>query len=346
MNQPALRVIKPGVCTTVQDLGRPGYQDMAIPVSGVRDPDALRLGNALVNNTPGCAGLEISLQGPTLEVLADAVRVVLTGTVGRLHIIEPENYYIAAWQSVTLPQGTIFKVAPFSETFGAVLAVEGGFDLPEVMGSHSTFMLGQLGGFEGRALKAGDILPLKLDRPAPTTEKLLHRPIPKYKDHSIRVVLGPQDDYFSSAAITTFFNSPYQISSSSDRMGLRLEGPELKHNDKGFNIASDGIATGAIQVPGNGQPIILFNDHQVTGGYAKIGTVISIDLGRLGRILPGEEIYFTEISVAEAEDLYRQHEQHLQEMIASMHSFSNHEEALNLKLKALNLIDGLHPFPD
>ncbi len=346
MNQPALRVIKPGICTTVQDLGRPGYQDMAIPVSGIRDADALRLGNALVNNDFDCAGLEISLQGPTLEVLADSVRVVLTGTVGRLHIIEPENYYIAAWQSVTLVQGTIFKIAPFSETFGAVLAIEGGFDLPEVLGSQSTFMLGKLGGFEGRALKAGDLLPLNLERPSCGPEKLLCRPIPKVKDHSLRVVLGPQHDYFCDEAFTTFFSSPYSISSNSDRMGLRLEGPGLKHNDKGFNIASDGIVTGAIQVPGNGQPIILFNDHQVTGGYAKIGTVIAIDLARLGRILPGDEIYFKQVSVAEAEDLHRQHERHIKEMITGMQSFTNHDEALNLKLKALNLISGTHPFPD
>ncbi len=345
MSTASLRVIKPGICTTVQDLGRPGYQDMAMPVAGVRDPDALRLANALVNNPPACEALEISLQGPTLEVVADSVRVALAGTVGRLQILEPEPQFIAAWQSVTLPRGTIFKIAPFSETFGCILAVEGGFALAEILGSKSTFLLGQMGGFEGRALKAGDLLPLNRERASQTEEKLLHRPIPKHKNHELRVILGPQDDYFTDAAIATFLNSAYAITSNSDRMGLRLNGPALEHS-KGFNIASDGIVTGAIQVPGNGQPIILFNDHQVTGGYPKIATIISIDLARLGRILPGEEITFAAVSVSEAEALHRRHQQDLEEMIADMKSFSSAAEAFSLKLKALNLIDGLHPFPD
>lgn len=139
--------------------------------------------------------------------------------------------------------------------------------------------------------------------------------------------------------------SPYQISNNSDRLGLRLAGTALVHS-KGFNIASDGIVTGAIQVPGNGLPIILFNDHQITGGYPKIATIISANLPKLGRILPGEEIFFQAVSIAAAEDIRIKHEDNLHQMIAGLQPYTTREEAMSIKLNAINLVEGLYPFPD
>lgn len=340
---PCLYVKDPGLCTTIQDLGRPGFQDMAVPVCGARDPDALRLANALVGNPQNTEGLEISLSGPTFEVKADSVRIALAGTIGQIDIIEPEPFAVPAMQSVTLFRGTVFKVTEFSRTFGCVLAVEGGFALPDILESRSTFMLGKIGGFEGRPLKAGDALPLSLERPSQRLERLSLHPFPGMGDHCLRVVLGPQDNYFTKESIEIFLTTPYTISGTSDRMGLRLEGQALTHKDD-FNIVSDGIVTGAVQVPGNGLPIILFNDHQITGGYPKIATVISSDLGRLGRIPPGEQIFFKAVEVDTAENLKIEHEARVKQIIDQMDSFETKKQILDLHLGRLNLIDGIHFF--
>lgn len=312
--KPHLRVVASGLCTTVQDLGRYGFQNMAVPVSGMRDPVSLRLGNALVGNPDGMEGLEISLQGPTLEVQAESVRIALCGTAGKLEILKPEQRVVSSWQSVRLSRGTVFKVAHFEDTFGCCLAVEGGFDLPAILGSKSTFLLGGIGGFMGRGLKKGDELPLLAASVADRDEQRLGQPVDFEMGDTIRVTLGPQDDYFEPESIQTFLETPYLISSSSDRMGFRLEGAALKHT-KGFNIASDGIATGAIQVPGNGLPIILFNDHQVTGGYPKVANVISADLPKLGRMRPRATLRFLSVGVVEAEDIRRNQEHNLRRLI-------------------------------
>jgi biotin-dependent carboxylase-like uncharacterized protein len=316
--KPHLRVVDPGLCTTVQDLGRHGYQAMAVPVSGIRDSVSLRIGNAIVGNPDSMEGLEISLQGPTLEVKAESVRVVLCGTdAGQLEIIEPDQRTVAPWQSVRLTRGTIFKVANFDDTFGCCLAVEGGFDLPTILDSKSTFLLGGIGGFKGRALRKDDELPLLNQLAVARDEQMSIRPVDIASNDIIRVILGPQDDYFETESVKTFLETPYLLSFKSDRMGFRLEGTPLKHS-KGFNIVSDGIATGAIQVPGNGLPIILFYDHQLTGGYPKIANIISADLPKLGRMRLQTSIQFKSVSVEEAEDIKRSQERELRKLIDSL----------------------------
>ena len=182
------------------------------------------------------------------------------------------------------------------------LAVRGGFDVPLVMGSRSTDVSAKLGGFEGRALKAGDVLPtLAADDWTPMD--LCYEPPVYESEITVRVVLGPQEEYFTAAGVDTFFSAAYEISPNSDRMGLRLDGPEIE-SISGTDIVSDGIVFGSIQVPSGGVPIILMADHQTAGGYAKIGTVLSFDLPKLAQARPGDVVRFEKISAEDAQKLY------------------------------------------
>jgi biotin-dependent carboxylase-like uncharacterized protein len=293
-----LRVAAPGLATTVQDLGRRGYQRLGIPVSGALDPAALALANLAVGNAAGTAALECLYQGPTLLVAADEVRVAVAGPGGALDVeINGERQRVPSGQSVTLPHGATLRVVLLPPAISAVLAIAGGIAVPAVMGSRSTYARAKLGGFEGRALQAGDLLPLASVASAGPDQcidaKLLY-------PGTVRVMLGPQDDYFSAVAVAAFLSTPYTITAASDRMGHRLNGAKLG-GSKGFNITSDSIAPGSIQVPGDGQPIILLADRQTTGGYPKIATVISVDIPALGRVGPGTVLRFSRVTVAEAE---------------------------------------------
>lgn len=305
----SLKVIQPGMQTTVQDLGRHGGQSLGIPVSGAIDPTALRAANVVVGNPQDTAGLEIALSGPTLEIAADSVRVALAGGTTELTIQRRsgESERVRALQSARLVRGDTVRVGSVSGSAVAYLGIEGGLDLPPFQGSLSTYVRGGFGGLDGRALKAGDLLPLR-QAAAPDRGEIGLDGLDLQPRATIRVVLGPQDDYFTPEALETFLGSEYIVSREADRMGMRLEGPALAHNDKGFNIVSDGIAPGAVQVPGNGLPIILLADRQSTGGYPKIATVISVDLPALGRTSPGARLRFERVTVETAQRLRREHE--------------------------------------
>ena len=285
--RPALRVVAPGLMTTLQDLGRPGYQHLGVPVSGALDHVSLRAANLLVGNAAGVGALEIAYQGPTLRVEADSVRIALAGGRAPIDILPPIATEAAAGASPHMRArascaGRCVKIGALAGSAVAYLAVEGGFDIAPVLGSQSTLTRAAIGGLEGRALKAGDVLPLKLGA-ADEREEVVLPPLDLSPRTRVRIVLGPQEDYFTPAGLRTLLESTYAVSQASDRMGMRLEGPALEHSAKGYNIVSDGIAHGSIQVPGNGLPIILLADRQTTGGYPKIATVISADLPALGR---------------------------------------------------------------
>ncbi|MEM9358277.1 MAG: biotin-dependent carboxyltransferase family protein [Pseudomonadota bacterium] len=309
-----VEVLAPGAMTTVQDLGRFGAQALGVPVSGALDRDALRLANALVGNAAGMACLEIRLFGPTLRVKAESARIALTGTETVIELLGQDSRMIAAGQSTTLKRDQEFRVGALRDTATAYLAVAGGFDLPEFLGSQSTYTPGGFGGLDGRPLAQGDALPLSLAT-APAERDLK---APAGLEHqiqsSVRIVLGPQDDYFSENGRNTFLSTLYRVSDQMSRMGIRLLGEEVEHL-AGHDIPSDGVVTGAIQVPGNGLPIILLADRQTTGGYPKIATVISADLPSLARLRPGDEIRFQTVTVAEAEAARRESEFQLKRMI-------------------------------
>jgi biotin-dependent carboxylase-like uncharacterized protein len=310
-----LQVLKPGLHTTVQDLGRVGYQALGVPVSGALDPVALRIANALVGNRENAAALEFLVSGATFQVTADRARVAVAGIGASLTTGQPARV-VPAWQSVTLMRGDVVEIGLGSGSVCAYLAVEGAIAVPLVLGSASTYVRAGFGGLEGRVLRGGDLVPLAIARASSREEQHLPAPPPAAIGQPIRIVLGPQQDYFTDAAVATLLDAGFRISKNADRMGMRLDGPPLAHR-RGWDIVSDAIATGAIQVPGSGQPIVLLADHQTTGGYPKIATVISADLPILGRRRPGDAIRFAAVSVAEAEQLARDQERRIAALIAA-----------------------------
>ena len=288
-----LKVLSPGLYTTVQDLGRIGYQDIGVPVSGALDGFSLRLANALVGNPLGMAALEILISGPTLEIAAVAVRVALVGPGASLVI---GGEVMVAGQSITLSRGEVFQIVVDRPSACCYLAVEGGVAVPLVLGSASTYVRAGIGGLEGRLLRRDDFVPLGIERAPERIELWLPTPLDAARDQPIRVIPGPQQECFAEEAVTVLLSAEFRVSKNTDRMGMRLDGPLLRHRD-GWDIVSDAIATGAIQVPGSGQPILLLADHQTTGGYPKIATVISADLPVVGRRRPGDALRFAAVSI-------------------------------------------------
>ena len=299
-----LRIIAGGLGTSVQDAGRLGSQRLGIPTAGVLDRVAMVAANTIVGNPPATAVLEMLYLGATLEVVAESVRLACVGPGASIEINEGgATRIVASGQSVRLGRDARVRVVVGANAISCVLAIEGGIALAAVMGSLSTYTRARIGGFDGRVLAAGDLLPLVQDEVEDRGELTLPD-LDLAVPPRIRVVLGPQDDFFGADALATFLGQPYQVTRAADRMGLRLEGPQLVHA-KGFNIVSDGIAPGSIQVPGDGQPIILLADRQTTGGYPKIATVASVDLPALGRVGPGAQLHFEAITVEAAENLRR-----------------------------------------
>jgi allophanate hydrolase len=334
-----LRVKSPGLHTTVQDLGRDGFADVGVPPSGALDAVALRLANALVGNKPMAAALELLVSGPTLEVIAESAHVAFVGGTAGMSVEDAHHRSVGPGRSVRLKQGDVLKIGMLARSSCGYLAVEGGIGVPLTLGSASTYTRGTLGGFEGRALRAGDVLH-GTETTAEHMELELAASLDADFDAPIRVVLGPQNDHFTEAAIEAFLAGTYTVSAQADRMGFRLEGPVLAHT-RGYNIVSDGIISGSIQVPGSGQPIVLMRDYQTIGGYPKIATVISPDISRLGRRSPGAKVRFAKVTREKAEAVYREEEAAIVARIADLRE---PREQASLNIEALygeNLIGGI-----
>lgn len=296
-----IRVLDAGPQTTVQDLGRPGHLRYGVPPSGPMDRASFVLANRLVGNADGAAALECTLVGPRL--VADApCTVAVTGAEAPVTI---NDAALPRWATLRLAAGDTLRIGPARAGVRAYVAFGGGLEVSPVLGSRATYLRGRLGGLEGRALRRDDVLAVG---PAPAAPARRVRPgaEPAWTgDATLRVVLGPQDDRFTGEGIATFLGHPYEMLPQSDRMGARLRGPRIAHT-RGHDIVSDGIALGAIQVPGDGQPIVLLVDRQSTGGYTKIATVCSFDIGRLAQVKPGQRVRFAAIDVAEAHRLRRE----------------------------------------
>jgi biotin-dependent carboxylase-like uncharacterized protein len=265
------------------------------------DREAFVLANRLVGNPDGAAGLEFTYSGARLEFSDDRL-VVVTGAEMAVTL---DGAAVPRWESFRVRAGSVLRLGVARWGVRNYLAVSGGIDTPPALGSRSTYLRGQLGGLEGRLLQMGDALPLG-GGGAGAPARLKRERIPDYRvEPDIRVVLGPQDDRFTAAGIAAFLEGPYEMLVESDRMGARLRGPRIEHA-RGHDIVSDGIALGGIQVIGEGQPIVLLVDRQSTGGYTKIATVCSFDIGRLGQVKPGQRLRFRRVTVAEAQGILAQ----------------------------------------
>ncbi|MCG8622927.1 MAG: biotin-dependent carboxyltransferase family protein [Proteobacteria bacterium] len=318
-----LRILTPSPYSTIQDLGRPGYQALGVTDGGAMDKDALVLGNALVGNEAAAAGVEICLGGVVamLEDNADnnktARRIAITGSQAT-EIIVTDNrqnrHSLASNRSVAITNGSQIRIPPLSRSNCVFLAIEGGIGTPLIYGSRATSPNAQIGGIDGgRLLQKNDRLPLlPIAHADPRPNMHIADTSIFAKKTMFRIVFGPQYDRFTEEALRHFLTTPYQVTPSMNRMGMRLKGVRLTHthsNDKGgdADIASDGIVAGAIQVAGDGMPIVLMADHQTTGGYTKIATIISSDVPALARLQPNDTIRFAAISVEEAEAAARAH---------------------------------------
>jgi allophanate hydrolase len=337
---PVLKVIAPGFHTTIQDEGRRGFQHVGVPVSGALDRNGYTLANALAGNTQGSACLEIIGSGPELEVVGSSVRIALVGSGGGLEINGRSDPLVRSGQTARVTRGEIVRVRLGGDAFCSYLAIEGGFDVPLCLGSRSTYTRAGFGGFSGRQLRSGDTLHGYADDVAARDEVTFNEQRNLGLDQPIRVVLGPQDDYFTEGAIQEFLHGAYTITPASDRMGFRLAGPLLE-NKNDYNIVSDGIVTGSIQVPGSKLPIVLMADAQTTGGYPKIATVISADLPLLGVRGSGRAVRFQLVSREDAEKIRRAAHQRLLNVIGNIRPAS---ESKGISIEALynqNLIDGI-----
>jgi biotin-dependent carboxylase-like uncharacterized protein len=314
MNSEIIKILRPGPCATIQDQGRFGFQDRGVPVSGPMDPIAYRIGNRLVGNRGQEAALEVTLGGFRAEFL-DETRFAVTGANSGVRL---NDQLISPWTCHQAVKGDVLSLEFARKGARDYLTLAGGFDVPLVMGSRSTYLPGRFGGYQGRALIKGDIvrcgIAKQTPRPIPIPEGL----IPPYaRDMILRVVLGPQDDEFNEESLFTFLNAAYEVTQRSDRMGCLLEGPPVRHK-RGADIISDGTAFGSIQVPGSGQPIILMADRQTTGGYVKIATVISMDLPLIAQALPGYQVRFEVIGLKEARELVVEREKKIKDWVGLM----------------------------
>lgn len=304
-----IEVIKPGMLTTIQDRGRLSFQKYGISACGAMDALSFRLANILVGNEENEAALEVTLVGPHLKFLADGM-IAITGADLSPTI---NGVKVPLWKTIKVFEGDILRFGVSKDgSCRAYIAAGGGIDVPLVMGSRSTFTRGSFGGLEGRALAAGDILSIQASRSRSLSMEGRMIPpvyIPDFaKERKIRFILGPQSDEFTEEGVQTLCSSTYRILNESDRMGFRLEGPVVTHST-GPDIISDYITMGSIQVPGNGKPIVLMADCQMTGGYTKIGVVIGVDIPYLAQKKPGDAIQFEQVEVDEAQLLWKRQEQ-------------------------------------
>lgn len=288
MTRGELRVIKAGLLTTVQDLGRYGHQASGVSVAGPMDVFSHRLANLLVGNPPGAAALEVTLLGPEFELDVETTLAVAGGDFevtcgGRL---------VGAGASFRVRPGDRVQVGRRRQGARAYVAVAGGIQTPPVLGSRATHLVSRMGGLEGRALAAGDRLPLAVPAPAPPPRRAAGLRLPAAgAPVRLRVMPGPQAEWFEPEALGALTREPFRVSPRSNRMGYRLEGPPLVRRRAG-ELISEPVGLGAIQVPGAGEPILLMADRQTAGGYPKIAHVITADLPLAGQVAPGEFLEF------------------------------------------------------
>lgn len=324
-----LKVLNPGLLTTVQDLGRWGYQAFGMPVAGAMDRLACKTANYLLGNRPTAAVLEFTMMGGEYQFLTNTY-IALTGA-NMMPMLN--GIPVSMWSTIKIASGDVLTLTYAKTGCRCYLAVAGGLDLPLVLGSRATYTRAKVGGLEGRALKKTDIinfLPTELP-----TQKLLQLPTElqpvQPKQIILRVLLGPQADDFTEQGKKALFSNIYTISNEADRMGYRLEGEVIEHATKP-DIVSDALCQGAVQIPGHGRPIIMMADRQTTGGYTKIGSVIGSDLRLLAQAKPGDEVSFQEVTDSEAVVALAEEQEYYKKVQDFVENTANHANHASTKL--------------
>lgn len=312
-----IRVLKAGMLTTVQDLGRNGYQSQGFSVAGVMDVRSFKIANLLLDNPENEAVLEFTLIGPTLQFTSDTIIAITGGDFQPTVNGEPAPMYTALY----MKRGDILKFGSARTGSRGYIAFSSYLDIPVVMGSRCTNLKSKIGGYKGRKLKDEDYIGFRIKRrylPYFLSRKL---DLDEFDEEEVtlRVVMGPQDDMFTKQGIHTLLSETYTVTSDFDRMGCRLEGSFIASKN-GSDIISDGIAFGSIQVPAHGKPIVLLADRQTTGGYAKIATVASVDIPKLVQRKTDHKIRFQAITVEEAQKLYLEEEEQYVAMRSQIHT--------------------------
>lgn len=312
-----IRILKAGMLTTVQDLGRSGYQSQGFSVAGVMDVRSFKIANLLLDNPENEPVLEFTLIGPTLEFTCETIIAITGGDFQPMLNGEPCPMYTAVY----INRGDILKFGSARTGTRGYVAFSSYLNIPVVMGSRCTNLKSGIGGFKGRKLKDEDYIGFRIRRRY--LPYFLSRTLDldefDQEEATLRVIMGPQDDVFSKQGINTFLSSEYTVTSDFDRMGCRLDGPFIAPK-AGSDIISDGIALGSIQVPAHGKPIILLSDRQTTGGYAKIATVASVDIPKIVQRKTDHKIRFKAISVQEAQRLILEEEQELNRLRNKIHT--------------------------
>lgn len=316
-----IKVIKAGMLSTIQDLGRNEYRKDGVIESGAMDKDALRLGNLLLGNQEGEGGMEFTLSGPSLLFDSDAL-VAITGAD-----LSPQLDGVAVemWRPLYVTKGTVLSFGEAITGCRAYLTIQGGLDLPQVLGSYSTYLRAGFGGFEGRALQKGDQIdfnaevPVLPERLSWSLSKSMYTSL---NPQVIRVMKGPEFELFQEKSIADLLTAEFKISNAADRMGYQLEGPLLQLKTA-KEMLSSAVAFGTVQVTAQGSPIVLMADHQTTGGYPRILQVLSVDLGKLAQLRPGDTIQFELLNLKEAQTL----------LIARVEEMNQLKQSLTFKYK-------------
>jgi len=330
-----LRVLRAGPGATIQDGGRHGFLRYGVTPAGPMDWTAFRTVNFALGNDDRAAAVEVPAGG--LEVVCEGVPL-LAAFAGGAFVWRRGGVVLPTAARLLLEPGETLAARAGEYGAFAYLAVAGGFDTPAVMGSRATHARSGMGGIEGRMLRAGDVLPAAFAHEPKTPEAMIDAPWLDRAPDPFRVVLGPQDDYFAAETLREFFANAFTLTPAADRMAYRLKGPEIAHA-RGHDIVSDGIALGAIQIPGDRQPLILMADRQPTGGYPKLGYVARADIGRLAQLRPGETCRFRAVSAAEARAAFLAREDEIATTVERLRPLRRVLTSENLF--EANLIDGV-----
>ncbi|ASK62430.1 KipI antagonist [Virgibacillus phasianinus] len=322
-----LKIIKPGLLSTIQDLGRHGYQKFGVIASGVMDPLAHRIANLLVGNDEDAATLEITLAGPVILFEKDALISLCGGDLSPA--IDGKS--VRMWRTIFVKKGSKLQFGAHQSGCRTYLSIAGGFKVPEIMDSSSTYLRAEIGGFHGRALKADDRLETNLmtDLSKVIMEALIPDTDEPFGDigwsitssispflsgeSTIQVIPGRQFHLFTKESKQNLFKESYDVSPQSDRMGYRLQGAKLSLSEP-EDLISEAVAFGSIQVPPDGNPIVLLADRQTTGGYPKIGQIASVDMSLIAQAKPGDSLSFKKITVEAAQQLYLEQENNIQQL--------------------------------